>query len=68
MANSGEDVILKSREGYFRLVPVTSTDTNTDNDTPTKADQELQDLILELNDVITSEKYIDSIERLIDEQ
>lgn len=68
MANSGEDVILKSREGYFRLIPVASTDTNTDNDTPTKADQELQDLILELNDVITSEKYIDSLERLIDEQ
>ncbi len=30
MVNSGEHVILKSREGNFRLVPVTSSDSISD--------------------------------------
>ena len=54
MVNSGEHVILKSREGNFRLVPVTSSDSISDESQKIAA--ELRGALRELKEVIAGKK------------
>ena len=56
MVNSGEHVILKSREGNFRLVPVTSSDSISDDETQ-KVAADLKGALRELKEVIAGKKY-----------
>ena len=65
MVNSGEHVILKSREGNFRLVPVTSSDSISDESQKIAA--ELRGALRELNEVIAGKKQLNTLDSLIDE-
>ena len=65
MVNSGEHVILKSREGNFRLVPVTSSDSIFDGTEKVAAD--LRGALRELKDVIPGKKQLNTLDSLIDE-
>lgn len=65
MVNSGEHVILKSREGNFRLVPVTSSDSISDESQKIAA--ELRGALRELKEVIAGKKQLNTLDNLIDE-
>lgn len=65
MVNSGEHVILKSREGNFRLVPVTSSDSISDESQKIAA--ELRGALRELKEVIAGKKRLNTLDSLIDE-
>ena len=65
MVNSGEHVILKSREGNFRLVPVTSSDSISDESQKIAA--ELRGALRELKEVIAGKKQLNTLDSLIDE-
>ena len=65
MVNSGENVILKSREGNFRLVPVTSSDSISDESQKIAA--ELRGALRELKEVIAGRKQLNTLDSLIDE-
>ena len=65
MVNSGENVILKSREGNFRLVPVTSSDSISDESQNIAAD--LRGALRELKEVIAGKKQLNTLDSLIDE-
>ena len=65
MANSGENVILKSREGNFRLLPVTAGDTISDNGQ--NIAMELRGALRELKEAIAGKKKLDTLDSLIDE-
>ncbi len=64
MVNSGEHVILKSREGNFRLVPVTSSDSISDESQKIAA--ELRGALRELKEVIARKKKLSTLDSLID--
>ncbi len=65
MVNSGEHVILKSREGNFRLVPVSSSDSISDETQKITAD--LSGALRELKEVIAGKKKLNTLDSLIDE-
>lgn len=65
MVNSGEHVILKSREGNFRLVPMTSSDSISDDSQKIAA--ELRGALRELKEVIVGKKQLNTLDSLIDE-
>ena len=65
MVNSGENVILKSREGNFLLVPVTSSDSISDDSQKIAA--ELRGALRELKEVIAGKKQLNTLDSLIDE-
>ena len=65
MVNSGEHVILKSREGSFRLVPITSTDTISEGSQ--NIEVELRGALRELKEVIAGKKQLNTLDSLIDE-
>lgn len=65
MVNSGEHVILKSREGNFRLVPVTPADSVSDSTQNIAAD--LRGALRELKEVIAGKKQLNTLYSLIDE-
>lgn len=65
MVNSGEHVILKSREGNFRLVPVSSSDSISDETQKITAD--LRGALRELKEVIAGKKKLNTLDSLIDE-
>lgn len=65
MVNSGEHVILKSREGNFRLVPMTSSDSISDDSQKIAA--ELRGALRELKEVIAGKKQLNTLDNLIDE-
>ncbi len=65
MVNSGEHVILKSREGNFRLVPVTSSDSISDESQKIAA--ELRGALCELKEFIAGKKQLNTLDSLIDE-
>lgn len=65
MVNSGEHVILKSREGNFRLVPVSSFDFISDETQKITAD--LRGALRELKEVIAGKKKLNTLDSLIDE-
>lgn len=58
MVNSGEHVILKSREGNFRLVPVSSSDSISDETQKITAD--LRGALRELKEVIAGKKKLNN--------
>ena len=66
MVNSGEHVILKSREGNFRLVPVTSSNSISDDETQ-KVAADLKGALRELKEVIAGKKQLNTLDSLIDE-
>ena len=66
MVNSGEHVILKSREGNFRLVPVTSSSDPISDDSQ-KIAAELRGALRELKEVIARKKKLSTLDSLIDE-
>ena len=65
MVNSGEHVILKSREGNFRLVPVSSSDSISDETQKITAD--LRGALRELKEAIAEKKKLNTLDSLIDE-
>ena len=65
MANSGEHVILKSREGSFRLVPVMPSDTVSEN--AQNIAEDLRGALRELKDVIAGKKQLNTLDNLINE-
>jgi antitoxin (DNA-binding transcriptional repressor) of toxin-antitoxin stability system len=65
MVNSGEQVILTSREGSFRLMPVTPSDSILDGNESLVED--FRGAIRELKDVIAGKKQLNSLDKLIDE-
>lgn len=65
MVNSGEHVILKSREGNFRLVPVSSSDSISDETQKITAD--LRGALRELKEAISGKKKLNTLDSLIDE-
>lgn len=65
MVNSGEHVILKSREGNFRLVPVTSSDSISDESQKIAA--EFRGVLRELKEFIAGKKQLNTLDSLIDE-
>lgn len=65
MVNSGEHVILKSREGSFRLLPVTSADYVSAGSQ--NVAEELKGALRELKDVIAGKKHLNTLDKLIDE-
>ena len=65
MVNSGEHVILKSREGSFRLVPVTASDSITDG--TQKVAEDLRGALRELKEVLAGKKQLNTLDRLLDE-
>lgn len=65
MVNSGEHVILKSREGNFRLVPVSSFDSISDETQKITAD--LRGALRELKEVVAGKKKLNTLDSLIDE-
>lgn len=65
MVNSGEHVILKSREGNFRLVPVSSSDSISDETQKITAD--LRGALRELKETIAGKKKLNTLDSLIDE-
>lgn len=64
MVNSGEHVILKSREGNFRLVPVSS---DFISDETQKITADLRGALRELKEVIAGKKKLNTLDSLIDE-
>ena len=65
MVNSGEQVKLKSREGSFRMLPVTSSDSDAESTQDIAAD--LRGALRELKDVIAGKKELNTLDKLIDE-
>ena len=65
MVNSGEHVILKSREGSFRLVPVTASDSISDCTQKVAAD--LRGALRELKDVLAGKKQPNTLDNLLNE-
>ncbi len=65
MVNSGEHVILKSREGNFRLVPVTASDAISDG--TQKIADDLRGALRELKDVLAGKKQLNTLNSLFDE-
>lgn len=65
MVNSGEHVILKSRAGSFRLVPITSTDVISEGAQDVAV--ELRGALRELKEVIAGKKQLNTLDNLIDE-
>ena len=65
LVNSGEHGMLKSREGNFRLVPVTSSDSISDESQKIAA--ELRGALRELKEVIAGKKQLNTLDSLIDE-
>lgn len=65
MANSGEHVILKSREGSFRLVPVMPSDSVSEN--AQNIAEDLRGALRELKDVIAGKKRLNTLDNLINE-
>ncbi len=65
MVNSGEHVILKSREGSFRLVPVTASDSITDG--TQKVAEDLRGALRELKEVLAGKKQLNTLDSLLDE-
>lgn len=65
MVNSGEHVILKSREGNFRLVPVSSSDSISDETQKITAD--LRGALREFKEAIAGKKKLNTLDSLIDE-
>ena len=65
MANSGEHVILKSREGSFRLVPVMPSDSVSEN--AQNIAEDLRGALRELKDVIAGKKQLNTLDNLINE-
>lgn len=65
MVNSGEHVILKSREGNFRLVPVSSSDSISDE--TQKITDDLRGALRELKEAIAGKKKLNTLDSLIDE-
>ncbi len=65
MVNSGEHVILKSREGSFRLVPVTASDSISDGTQKVTAD--LRGALRELKEVLAGKKQPNTLDSLLDE-
>lgn len=64
MVNSGEHVILKSREGNFRLVPVSS---DSISDETQKITADLRGALRELKEAIAGKKKLNTLDSLIDE-
>ena len=64
-ANSGEHVILKSREGSFRLVPVMPSDSVSEN--AQNIAEDLRGALRELKDVIAGKKQLNTLDNLINE-
>ena len=64
-ANSGEHVILKSREGSFRLVPVTPSDSFSEN--TQNIAEDLRGALRELKEVIAGKKQLNTLDKLINE-
>ena len=64
MVNSGEHVILKSREGSFRLLvtPSDSVSENTQN-----IAEDLRGALRELKEVIAGKKQLNTLDKLINE-
>ena len=65
MVNSGEHVILKSREGNFRLVPVSSTDSISEG--TLNVEVELRGALRELKEFIAGKKQLNTLDDLINE-
>ena len=65
MVNSGEHVILKSRAGSFRLVPVTSSDSVSDS--TQNIAEDFRGALRELKDVIAGKKQLNTRDKLINE-
>lgn len=65
MANSGEHVILKSREGSFRLVSVMPSDSVSEN--AQNIAEDLRGALRELKDVIAGKKQLNTLDNLINE-
>ena len=65
MANSGEHVILKSREGSFRLVPVMPSDSVSEN--AQNIAEDLRGALRELKEVIAGKKQLNTLDNLINE-
>lgn len=63
-ANSGEHVILKSRAGSFKIVPITP-----DDDASSKRDiaVELREALQEMKDHINGKKRLQSLDSLLNE-
>ena len=64
-ANAGEHVILKSREGSFRLVPVTPSDSVSEN--TQNIAEDLRGALRELKEVIAGKKQLNTLDNLINE-
>ena len=64
-ANAGEHVILKSREGSFRLVPVTPSDSVSEN--TQNIAEDLRGALRELKEVIAGKKQLNTLDKLINE-
>ena len=58
---SGEYVILKSREGRFRLVPVTPSDSFSEN--TQNIAEDLRGALRELKDVIAGKKQLNTLDK-----
>lgn len=65
MVNSCEYVILKSREGNFRLVPVSSTDSISEG--TQNVEVELRGALRELKEFIAGKKQLNTLDDLINE-
>ena len=65
MVNAGEHVILKSREGSFRLVPITSTDSISEKSQ--NIEVELRGALRELKEAIAGKQQLNTLDNLIDE-
>ncbi len=65
MVNSGEHVILKSRAGSFRLVPVVASDSISDGTQKVAAG--LMGALQELKEVLAGKKKTNPIENLLNE-
>ncbi len=65
MVNSGEHVILKSREGNFRLVPVVANDTV--DESAQDIAHELRGALRELKEMLAGKKQLNTLDSLIDE-
>ena len=64
-ANAGEHVILKSREGSFRLVPVRPSDSVSEN--TQNIAEDLRGALRELKEVIAGKKQLNTLDNLINE-
>lgn len=64
LANDGEQIILKSRSGSYKITPITSDDTIVEN---RDVVAELRDALLEVKAAIAENKRLQSLDELIDE-